>query len=200
MKKNKILKTLGLFGCAILLVAVSIAGTMAYMTSTTETVKNTFTAGNVKITLDEAKVTEYGVKDGDSRVTENKYKLLPGHEYSKDPTVHVDADSEDCWLFVKVENGIAAIEADTTIAAQMATKGWTLVGGETDVYAYNATASANADVVVFETFKLKGDANVDAYVSAQILVTAYAVQADGFDSASDAWAAAPAAWKTTSGN
>ena len=105
MKTTK--KALLLALCAVLLVVSTVFATMAYLTSTTEVVKNTFTVGNVKITLDEAKVNEYGVKDGDTRVTENTYKLMPGHTYTKDPTIHVDANSEDCWLFVKIVDEIA---------------------------------------------------------------------------------------------
>ncbi|MBQ3062404.1 MAG: hypothetical protein IJD03_01960, partial [Clostridia bacterium] len=98
MKNTK--KALLMTLCAVMLVAASVMGTMAYLTSTTGVVTNTFTVGKVGITLDEAKVTEYGVKDGDTRVMANTYKLVPGHTYVKDPTVHVAADSEESYLFV----------------------------------------------------------------------------------------------------
>lgn len=52
-------KALLLTLCAVLLVAASVMGTMAYLTST-DKVENTFTVGNVKITLDEAKVNTDG--------------------------------------------------------------------------------------------------------------------------------------------
>lgn len=117
-------KALLLTLCAVLLVTASMLGTMAYLTSTDE-VENTFTVGQVKITLDEAKVNGDGKpinKDDEvvtdlaaaERVKTNSYKLLPGHTYTKDPTIHVDAVSEDSWIFVKVENGIAAFEAATS--------------------------------------------------------------------------------------
>ena len=35
-------------------------------------------------------------------MTENSYKLMPGHTYTKDPTIHVDAASEDCFIRAKV--------------------------------------------------------------------------------------------------
>ena len=54
-KSKALLMTL----CAVLLVAASVLGTMAYLTSTDE-VENTFTVGNVKIALDEAKVNADG--------------------------------------------------------------------------------------------------------------------------------------------
>ena len=95
-------KALLLTLCAVLLVTASVLGTMAFLTSTDE-VKNTFTVGQVKITLDEAKVDENGKPvEGVARVAENSYKLLPGHTYTKDPTIHVDAASEDCFIRAKV--------------------------------------------------------------------------------------------------
>ena len=94
MKKSKaILMAL----CAVLLVAASVMGTLAYLTST-DTVTNTFTVGNVVITLDETDVDINGVQDGTTRVKANTYKLMPGHEYIKDPVVHVDEKSEPCYI------------------------------------------------------------------------------------------------------
>lgn len=192
IKKNKKLVTVvSAMFCAVVLVAGSIAGTIAYLTSQSETVTNTFTVGKITITLDETNVDLYGKKDGDNRVKQNEYKLVPGHEYIKDPTIHVTAGSEACWLFVRVVDGLAAIEDTTTIAAQLTANGWTLLTGTTDVYWHavvDASNSANnIDVEVFETFKLKGDAAVDGYADEEINVTAYAVQANGFDTAAAAW-------------
>ena len=180
---------------------------MAYLTSTAE-VTNTFTVGNVTITMDEAAVDVYGdqlyeeVSGGDkqpvARRTANTYKLIPGHNYTKDPTIHVASGSEKCYLFVKVENGISELEDSTTIATQMSNKGWKLLSGSTDTYYYDGSiatngiidaGSAQIDVLVFDDFTLKGDANVASAASAQIKVTAYAVQADGFSTPDAAWAA-----------
>lgn len=93
--------------CAVLLVAASVLGTMAYLTDSKE-VNNTFTVGNVSIKLDEAKVDDMGnlVKNQDGtladRVTQNAYKLLPGHEYVKDPTVTVLTPSVESYVRMKV--------------------------------------------------------------------------------------------------
>ena len=56
MKMKTKRKALLLSLCAVLLVVASVMGTMAYLTSTSATVTNTFTVGNVGITLDEAPV------------------------------------------------------------------------------------------------------------------------------------------------
>lgn len=100
-------KALLLSMCAVLLVAASVFGTLAYLTDS-EAVKNTFTVGSVGLSLDEAKVNPDGtyVTDHDNRVQKNEYHLLPGHTYYKDPTVTVDAGSEDAYvrMIVTVEN------------------------------------------------------------------------------------------------
>lgn len=182
--------------CAAALIVASVLGTMAFLTSKTDTVSNTFTVGNVAITLDETDVTPEGVKDTDTRVQGNEYKLIPGHTYIKDPTVHVDGNSEDSWLFVKVDNGISGIEAagNTTIAKQMETKGWSVIDAENNVYAYNSKVTKGQNITVFDSFKIANDANVADKGSAKIDIIAYAVQADGFNTAAEAWAAAPANW------
>ena len=175
--------------CAAVLVVASVLGTMAFLTSK-DKVNNTFTVGNVAITLDEAKVTDAGNPvEGADRVKANIYKLIPGHEYTKDPTVHVTANSEDSWVFIKVEDGLAAIEDDITVADQITGNGWTALDGVAGVYYKEYSSSTAAtDLVVFETFKVKGDADVAQYANAKIDVTAYAIQKDGFTTPAAAWA------------
>ena len=95
-------KALLLTLCAVLLIAASVLGTMAYLTST-DTVTNTFTVGKVEIKLDEAKVNADGIPvEGADRVTANSYKLMPGTTYTKDPTVTVKAGSEESYVRMKV--------------------------------------------------------------------------------------------------
>ena len=95
-------KALLLTLCAVLLIAASVLGTMAYLTSTAK-VENTFTIGKVEINLDEAKVTADGIPvEGAARVTANSYKLMPGTTYTKDPTVTVKAGSEESYVRMKV--------------------------------------------------------------------------------------------------
>ena len=186
-------KTLMIMLALVLVIAMSVTGTLAYLTSTAS-VTNTFTYGKLAITLDEAPVDLYGAVVEGNRVMKNDYKLIPGHEYDKDPTVHVQPDSEASWLFVKVENDIAAIETGTTIAAQITANGWAALEGVDNVYYQEAAAVAAdataVDYVVFENFELKGDADVADYDGATIEVTAYAVQKDGFATAKAAWDAA----------
>ena len=99
MKKTT--KALLLTLCAVLLVAASVMGTVAYLTAS-DSVKNTFTVGKVKINLDEAKVTEDGKPVGTDRVKANNYKLIPGVTYTKDPTVTILNGSVESYVRMKV--------------------------------------------------------------------------------------------------
>ena len=130
---------------------------------------------------------------------------MPGHTYTKDPTIYVDAESEDAWLFVKVENGIAAIEDTTsTIVAQLTAQGWQPIAEGSNIYARTTANKAGDTVKVFESFKISGTANIADYATEKdattggiaenavnlIKITAYAIQADGFATAAAAWDAA----------
>lgn len=210
MKNMK--KILTMMGVIALTAAIAIGGTLAYLTST-DSVTNTFTIGNVNITMDEASVNPDGtlVSTADNRTDNNDYHLMPGHTYIKDPTVKVTAGSEDCYLFVKIDNQISAIEAkgDTTIAAQMATNGWKVVDATNGVYVYaegdadKTAVSASASKVVFSQFVIADNADLTAYapttkpvdgkevtIKKSISLTAYAIQKDGLESLSavDIWA------------
>ncbi len=193
--KSKILATAL---AAALLVTGTVFGTMAYLTDQ-DTVTNTMTVGNIDITLDEAKTDVDGTKvTPEERVQKNTYKLVPGHEYTKDPTVHVEADSEDSYVFVKVTNEIAGIEAAepdgyAPILKQITDNGWTALTGYDDVYYKEYTSSTETkNFAVFAKFKIDGDvdnAKLAEYAGKTIVVNAYAVQQDGFGSAGAAWAA-----------
>lgn len=205
MKMKKVLA----MACAMALTAaIAVGGTLAYLTST-DNVTNTFTVGNVAITLDEAKVNPDGTPiAGEPRVDNNQYKLMPGHLYMKDPAVHVDANSEDSYLFVKVVNQIANLEAtgSTTIASQMTAKGWDAVDNQANVYIYapgddvKTIVKAGQTYGVFDSFTLADNADLskltdtdqDGIMDQNIVVTAYAVQADGFadKTPADIWTAA----------
>lgn len=170
-------KTLALVLALTLLVAGVVGGTLAWLTDQTAEVKNTFTVGDINIGLTE---------------TTTDYKMVPGNTIAKDPTVTVKANSEACWLFVKVTE---SENLDTFITYAIA-EGWTALPGVDGVYYREVPASA-AD----QTFSvLKGDAvTVNNTVTKAMLTAkdfanptltfkAYAVQKDNVASASDAWA------------
>ncbi|MBQ1258712.1 MAG: hypothetical protein IIX97_01240 [Clostridia bacterium] len=190
----------------VLSITCTVGVTLAWLVSTPDPVINTFTVGDVVIELDESDVDDSD-KDNDTtdRDKANSYKLIPGATYVKDPIVHVKKTSELCWVFVKLDNGLldivdglaTASDSDPansvyTIEAQILNNGWTKL--EDGVY-YKQSVDASAatgeylDLPVFEGFTLKTDADVDAYKSAKITVTAYAIQDEGIDTAAKAWEA-----------
>ncbi|MBE6856615.1 MAG: hypothetical protein E7500_04200 [Ruminococcus sp.] len=95
MKKKG--KALLLCTGAVALVAGSVLGTIAFLTDTEEAI-NTFTIGNVSISIAESKVDENGVPVGEETTDANEYRLVPGVTYTKDPTVTVDAESEESYV------------------------------------------------------------------------------------------------------
>lgn len=200
--------------CAIILVVATVFGTMAYLTST-DTVENTFTVGNVAIKLDEAKVGTDGkaLTGADAtRVKENSYKLLPGHVYDKDPTVTVLANSEESYVKMTVTvnkaNELDAIFAPggadlTSIFGGYDNTNWIAKGSTKDAdnnrtyeFWYKETVSAGAaDVALdalFDSITVPGTITKEQLATIEgmtITVNAYAIQADGFANADAAWEA-----------
>lgn len=164
----------------VLVVALSVAGTYAYLTAKTAQVVNTFTVGNVNIDLTE---------------TTTDYKMIPGMTINKDPMVTVKKNSEDCWLFVKVEK---SANFDSFLKYDM-DNGWTALPNVDGVFYRQVDASA-ADqdfaVLANDTVTVKPDVTKDMMdaidngtaAKPTLTFTAYACQGAGFDSADKAWA------------
>lgn len=205
-------KALLLSLCAVLLVVASVMGTMAYLTSS-DTVTNTFTVGSVNIKLDEAKANPDGtLVEGADRVKANSYKLLPGHTYNKDPMVTVLKGSESSYVKMTVTFTKAA-ELDaifaptgganlTSIFNGYDSTNWIDKGNTEDTvkntrtyeFWYKDTVAApTADVVLdalFDSITVPGTITKDQLATIEgmtITVNAYAIQADGFTGAADAW-------------
>lgn len=202
----------------VLVIAMSVAGTYAYLTSTDEVV-NTFTVGNVAIKLDEAKANPDGslYDNGVTRVKANSYKLLPGHEYNKDPMVTVLKGSESSYVKMTVTfsnaSQLDAIFAPngadmTSIFNGYDSTNWVLknvtkdtsANTRTYVFWYKETVEAlNGDVALdalFDSITVPGNitnAQLATIKDMTITVNAYAIQADGFNTPEAAWAAYPAA-------
>ena len=208
MNMKTLRKILAVICMMALVVCISVGATIAYLTSQ-DTVVNTFTVGQVGIELwetdvdeDDNKADNHPEKNLDKA---NEYHLLPGHEYVKDPTVYVDATSEDCYLYVKVINDITDIEDEAnTVAAQIEANGWKPLQDVDNVYwkLYDKDEEgAKLDHLVFSTFKIAGEGvdnskladyaskTENGTTSNVIAVTAYAIQKDGFNNEVDAWMA-----------
>ena len=207
------MKALTLVLCAMLLVVASVMGTLAYLKATTDVVKNTFTVGNVKIDLDEAKVTEYGIEvQGAGRVKENTYKLLPGHTYVKDPTVTVEEKSEQCFVRMQVtvknvdvlKKAFPQFVDETTgvFMLQYLVEGWdnsvweykSYNNGVYEFWYTKIVDARNAEQVLEPLFThvvIPGTIDNDTLATLDahfIDIVAHAMQADGFNTPADAWA------------
>lgn len=92
-------KSLALMLALVLLVGSVIGGTLAWLTASSSDVKNVFTTSDISVTLQEGT---------------NTYQMIPGWTIAKDPSVTVKKDSEDCWLFVKVDEACNVTVGTTT--------------------------------------------------------------------------------------
>ena len=92
-----------LIACLTLIAIASTIITFALLTFETDELVNTFTVGQVNLKLDETDVDETGTPiPNANRVTGNEYKLIPGKEYTKDPTMTVLAGSEASYVRILV--------------------------------------------------------------------------------------------------
>ena len=184
-RRNVSNKTVAILLALVLAIGCAVGGTLAWLISETKPVVNTFTYGDINIGLEE---------------TEREYKITPGVAIDKDPKVTVKANSEACWLFVKVEKENWNDKVTYEIA-----DGWTKGDGTkipANVYYREVAANDKAQefpvlkgdkVTVSEKLtkdevnKLKNSSN-----PTQLTFTAYAVQQNGIKDAADAWAKIPA--------
>lgn len=111
---------------AVVIVLVGIVGTtIAWLASNANLLTNTFTYGDIKISL-----IESDTSDGDEDENTNSYDMTPGNEINKDTVVKVDAGSEDCWLFIKL---IKENDFDKYMTYSVEST-WTNLNGYQDVY------------------------------------------------------------------
>lgn len=177
--------------CMMMVALISVGGTMAWLVDNTAPVTNTFTMGNIDITLTEAATN---------------FKMVPGNRIAKDPLVTVTANSEPCWLFVKIETNSSY---STFLEDYEVREGWLPLSGVSGVYYREVGAgTANQTFYVlkgnetypngFVTAKSFTKANVDAVNSGSLnaptlTFTAYAVQKDNVADAATAWSHATGA-------
>lgn len=115
-------KIVVMFAAVVLIVAATISGTLAWLTDDTDTVTNTFTVGNIDISLTET----FNAKSEEDLEKNDIWegKILPGNVLTKDPKVSVTADSEDCYLFVLYDNDTSLIEGSWFTSNLSESNGW----------------------------------------------------------------------------
>ena len=163
-----------------LVVAVSVGGTLAWLSDKTENITNTFTTSDIEIELEETTTT---------------YEMVPGDDIAKDPVVTFKADSEDAWLFVEVTK---TNDFDSYMTYAPAS-GWTKVDGVAEEVYYREVTKGTADVefAVLDGNKVtvKGEVTKEMMTTAEtaaptMTFTAYAVQKEAASTAAAAWAIA----------
>lgn len=202
--------------CVTLVALAAIGATFAYLTDT-KSVNNTFTMGNVKITLDETNVND---PEGD-RVTSNAYNVYPGAVVTKDPIVHnVGGNAAYIRATVIVSNWMNlcaayypdfketfpndGYKAALNLLVGELGEGWSVVGveagdtftiGQFDakfILKYDGKLAAGDDTTaMFQSVTIPAgidNANTDSFSG--VKVVAQAIQADGFET----WEAAFAAY------
>lgn len=222
--KKKIVVALSCVLAVAAIVATSVMSTVAFL-SYSAVVYNTFTVGDVKISLTESPVDAEGKKTTGDPVDHNTYTLVPNKTYDKDPVVELLEGSQDSYLFVHVKNNIENIAANDpandkpTIALQLAQHGWAkyIKGATGWIYVYCGldgegnslvndsdatnetgwsgvytakTVKAGDKCELFKTFSIKAgldSAQLLPYNSAEIRITAIAIQDDGFENIGAAW-------------
>lgn len=185
-KKGVNSKTFAVLLIVVLMIGCVIGGTMAWLVSNPDSVVNTFTYGDINITLTET--------------TGTSYKILPGNDIPKDPKVTVKANSEDCWLFVKVDesNWPTFKEADgTTLKVKyQLVDGWTPLENVSGVYYREVDAvTVDTDYAVLADNKItvsqnltKAEVDEVKTTNPTLTFTAYAVQHDNnITTAAQAW-------------
>ena len=206
-------KALLLALCAVLLVAASVLGTMAYLTSQDQ-VTNTFTVGKIALDLWEHEVDADGNATKETTDKGNEYvDIMPGHTYSKDPTVTVKADSEASYVRLMVT--VTYNEAADAVLAKHNYISW-FNWNDAWVQPTAAPTTEKAEGKIIRTYEFRYNKVVDATTTDKNLealfteitipdelintelatledlkidIIANAIQADGFANADAAWAA-----------
>lgn len=174
----------------VLVIGCAVGGTVAWLVSSTDPVVNTFTYGDINISLSETK-------------PDNKQaKIIPGVDIEKDPKVTVKGGSEACWLFVKVEKAGTFVADKVTYSIA---EGWTkddgtkipenvyyravdAVTNDTSFYVLQGNEKYPNGVVTVKENLTKAEVNsITADNQPKLTFTAYAVQQDGIVDADTAW-------------
>ncbi|MGM9595571.1 MAG: SipW-dependent-type signal peptide-containing protein [Oscillospiraceae bacterium] len=187
-------KTVAFVLAMVLVFAVTVGVTVAYLTDKTDTIENTFTVGKVNITLAETFNTD---TNNDNEADAWQAQLIPGKEYKKDPVVTVEPGSEKCYLFVKFEEKGNPDTYLTYTSTLTEANGWTKGdGADIPENVWYRVVDKNATNNAFhlldnDTVTIKDNVtneNMEAASKAELAYTAYAIQADGFGDAAKAWA------------
>ena len=194
--KKKIASLVLVFALAL---ALGIGGTVAWLTAQTEAVVNTFTVGDINLTLAES--------------VANTFDIVPGDIKAKDPTVTVAANSENCYVFVKVTeaNNTHAALTGAIVSWAVDTSIWTAVPNHAGYWYKEVNKSNSATPITVFTDAIaddgkNGSVSINENITKEmvtaingnkptITVVAAAVQKDNIPNVETAWDKLPDAFK-----
>ena len=184
MKKIKRMRPLIILFVIIMLLITSVSGTIAWLKSESNTLFDIFTYGDINIEITENKEDS------------NNYELYPGKEIKKDTVITVNALSENCYIFIKINE--TANLGDYITYSLVET--WKQLEGFEDVY-YQEVSKSDSDqtfsIIKDNILKVKSDLtkvslnalNENNYP--KLTITGYAIQRnsnlEGINTPSDAW-------------
>lgn len=172
-------KAMSLILAVVLIVGVSVGATLAWLTATSGTVTNTFTVGDINISIAESDT------DKDGSTTKNAYKIVPGGEVEKDPKITVAATSEKCYVYAYVVNNVKI--GDTVVATpNIDTADWTAIGTNSNgtLYRYKEIVDATSkakELTVFSKVSYAGSItkdDINTLKDTTITVQGFAHQSD----------------------
>lgn len=155
-------KIIALALCICLLAVAIVGGTMAYFTDN-EAQSNTFTSGQVGLSLNEAVVEENAdgdlVAKGNERTAEAQtYHLYPAQTVTKDPTITLDATSEDAYVAAVVTvsgdiHSLIGVPGYDNIDITKMASGGLMAAPATQVFGWNGLSMVyeTADCVIYQS-------------------------------------------------
>lgn len=184
------IKIAALIAAIVLVIGCTAGGTVAWLVSKPAAITNVFTVGDINATLTE---------------TKTEFKIVPGVVIAKDPVATVTANSEDCYLFVKLTEENWPTFTEATEAGSTTRKveykiadGWTkledgvyyreVLKKDTENRAFHVLQD---DQVTVSSTLTKKEANAITGTP-KLTVAVYAVQKESMGSVDKAWAAANA--------
>lgn len=189
----------------VIIIGGAISGSVAWLVDTSSSSTAVFTVGQVKMYV--GSTEEPMLFSRLAKAEDNTLRMVPGSTLTiNDPPVTILAGSEDCYLFVKIDENTGDLPTDDFQAhlSYQIVDGWTAAKGETipDGVYYRVVERMDED----QTFTIVQDHHVKVSMditnemmdklietgnTPTLTFTAYAVQLSGGDqqfSVADAWA------------
>lgn len=150
----------------------TIGGTLAFLVAKSNTVTNTFTYGKIELKVWEDKKT--------NETGKTYTNVVPGDVLAKDPVVTVTEGSEECYVYVLIDNQLG------NAASYNIANTWIEVGkrGTKVLYRYNTVVDARTsaqDLAVFTTLTFVNTLTKDDVPDLgekKVVISAYAHQSD----------------------